>query len=121
MVVSSRKVNGLSPVTNERNIETEIRTQSNANRDSKFQAFPYDCGSRLCNHEHICLNGYKPDKLLEQEKETLTNEWKREFGISKDEYRRHTNSWKEWMTFDEYIIAHAKLLVYDFHTSISSK
>lgn len=118
LIAASRQSNGLSPVTNERNIEYEIA--SKVNPHTKFQIFDYDCGSRLCNHHHICHNGHKPIKLIATEKKRLLEKWTKEYGISKDQYQNKQTMYdmhKQWMTFDEYVLAYGHLLLHDFSLS----
>lgn len=115
LINASRESNGLSPVTNERNLETEIA--SKARPRAKFQIFKYDCGSRKCTHEHFCFNGDKPTKLIAAEKKRLLDKWTKEYGTSKKDYDQNRSIYdihKTWMTFDEYVLAYGNLLLQDF-------
>lgn len=114
LVMASRKSNKQSPVTNERNLGFQILTEFNKN--GRFEIFPFNCGSRNCKNEHVCLAGHPPTKLIEAERKKLEADWIKDFGLSKEEYDKDPfgKLRVNWMTLDEYMQVNGKLINHNF-------
>lgn len=93
----------------------EAKLYTNTNKKGIYQIFSHTCESSHCNHNHICLVGTKPTKLLEQERQRLESKWYVEYGDKRDKFSSHTAySNITFIELDEYMQTHCELLSHNF-------
>lgn len=98
----TRHANGSVQITLSRYFEEELFTKANPN--GKYQVIQYNCGSTLCNGEHVCFRGKKPQSIIEEEKKALELEWKHKYGMTEYDWKHNTStSYKPYVSKEDYV------------------
>lgn len=101
-----------SEVTCRRYLDSQIRTPENPN--GKFHLFPWTCGGKFCNGNHVSWANIKPEKVLEKEREIYEREWSMQYPDlqSDDAVRKWEHSVgfdRKWVSKEHYVSERLKL------------
>ena len=93
---------GLNEITCMRYFRSELITKSNPG--GSYQKFPYQCGADHCNGVHVCLRGYKPIELINNEKKILNHKYNKEYMDGDEQkFSHYSGNWnKPFILFEEY-------------------